>query len=72
MTTLKFAFQSETGRRVVEVFDNSGLYVATILPDNKSNGIEVRSFRINAVRKADDKRSVIVSFGTPQPWTTEQ
>jgi hypothetical protein len=63
MTTLKFAFQSETGRRVVEVFDNSGQYVATILPHNESNGIEIASFRINAVRKGDDKRSLIVSFG---------
>lgn len=69
MTTLKFAFQSETGRRVVEVFDNSGKYVATILPHHESNGIEIRSFHINEVRKGDPRsNSMIVSFGRPQPW----
>jgi hypothetical protein len=64
MTTLKFAFQGETGRNVVEVFDNKGQYVATILPHAESNGIEIMSFHINEVRKGDGlSRSLIVGFG---------
>jgi len=40
---LKMAFHSVNGRRMVEVFDNSGALVAGIYPDETSNGIRIIS-----------------------------
>lgn len=40
------AFHSVTGRRIVEVFDNSGDFVASIYPDEETNGIKIVSKHI--------------------------
>lgn len=49
MTTLKVAIQPGTGRRVVEVFGNDGVYVATIVPANEHNGIRIGSYCLDGV-----------------------
>lgn len=44
MTSLKMAFHGITGRRIVEVYDDSGKVVGTICPsDDGSNGIHIVS-----------------------------
>ncbi len=43
---LKMAFHAKTGRRIVEVFDNTGRFVAGIYPDETTNGIKVVSKHI--------------------------
>ncbi len=43
---LKLAFHAITGRRMVEVYDNSGAFVAAIYPDEPSNGIKIVSKHI--------------------------
>ncbi len=48
MTILKMAFHSQTGRRIVTVFDNSGRFVAGIYPDEPNNGIKIVSAHIDA------------------------
>ena len=45
MTTLKMAFHDQTGRRVVEVFDDRGTFVAGIYPtDDGSNSVHIISY----------------------------
>jgi hypothetical protein len=44
MTTLKMETHMQTGRAMVEVYDDDGNFVATIYPtDNNSNGIHIVS-----------------------------
>jgi hypothetical protein len=44
MTTLKMAFHQETGRRIVEVFDDSGAFIGAIYPtQDGSNSIHIVS-----------------------------
>lgn len=43
---LKMAFHEVTGRRMVEVFDNSGAFVAAIYPNEEKNGIKIVSKHI--------------------------
>lgn len=44
MTTLKMAFHSQSGRRVVEIFDDSGRFIGAIYPtDDGSNGVHIVS-----------------------------
>jgi hypothetical protein len=44
MTTLKMAFHSRTGRRMVEVFDDYDRFVAAIYPtEDGSNGVHIVS-----------------------------
>jgi hypothetical protein len=46
---LKMAFHSVTRRRIVEVYDNRGLFVAGIYPDEETNGINIVSKHFKAV-----------------------
>lgn len=44
MSSLKLAFHSTTGRRMVEVYDDSGRFVAAIYPgEDGLNGIHIAS-----------------------------
>ena len=44
MTSFKIAFHQNTGRRIVEVFDDSGEFVASIYPTHDgSNAIHIVS-----------------------------
>jgi hypothetical protein len=49
MVSLKMAFHSVTGRRLVEVYDNAGQLVAGIYPDAETNGINIISKYLNGV-----------------------
>lgn len=40
---LKMAFHARTKRRVVEVYDNAGVFVALIVPDEDKSGIKITS-----------------------------
>lgn len=40
---LRMAFHALTGRRMVEVLDNSGAFVGAIYPDDLNNGIRIVS-----------------------------
>jgi hypothetical protein len=46
---LKMAFHSVTGRRIVEVYDNRGVFVAAIYPDEETNGVNIVSKHFKAV-----------------------
>jgi hypothetical protein len=50
---VRTAFHRQTGRRIVEVLDNHGKFVAAIYPRNEDNGILITSFHIRDV--IDDK-----------------
>ncbi len=67
---LKMAFHSITGRRMVEVRDNSGRMVACIYPDEDSNGIKVISKYVDRIvegqKDADGIRDVFVTFARRQ------
>lgn len=43
MVELSMAVHSVSGRNIVEVWDNSGNFVAAIYPDNDSNGVKIVS-----------------------------
>lgn len=69
---LKMAFHAMTGRRMVEVFDNGGAFVASIYVDEETNGIKIVSKHI-ATFDIDDGRkatppipAMIVKFLTKQ------
>ncbi len=55
---LRLGFHAVTGRRIVEVFDNTGSFVAGIYPDEATNGIKIVSkyiatFDLDAGEKAE-------------------
>jgi hypothetical protein len=58
MVSLRMAFHSVTGRRVVEVFDNDGLFIATIYPDEEHNAIKIVSGYIDTVAQDDGSQSL--------------
>lgn len=58
MVALRMAFHSVTGRRVVEVFDNDGAFVASIQPDEARNGIGIVSDYIDTVAQEDGSPSL--------------
>lgn len=58
MTVLKMAFHATTGRRIVEVFDNDGKFVAAIYPDESKNGIKIVSKYIATFDLDDGKQSI--------------
>jgi hypothetical protein len=55
---LKMAFHAATGRRMVEVFDNRGAFVAAIYPNEEKNGIKIVSKHIATFDLDDGKESV--------------
>jgi len=58
MASLKMAFHSLTGRRIVEVFDNDGAFIAAIYPDEERNGIRIVSGYIETVAQDDGSQSL--------------
>jgi hypothetical protein len=54
---LKMAFHAFTGRRMVEVFDNTGAFVAAIYPNEEKNGIKIVSKHIATFDLDDGKQS---------------
>lgn len=57
MTALKMSFHNITKRRIVEVFDNNGIFVAAIYPDDDLNGIRIISSYITNVIQDDGSTS---------------
>lgn len=50
MTSLRMAFHGVTGRRIVEVYDDTGILVGAICPsDDRTNTIQVFSDHIAAL-----------------------
>ena len=49
MVSFKTAFHSVTGRSIIELYDNSGKFVAGIYPDDDGNGIRIVSDYFDAV-----------------------
>ena len=58
MVSLRMAFHSVTGRRIVQVHDNDGAFVATIYPDEERNAIKVVSGYIDIVAQDDGSRNL--------------
>jgi len=58
MVSLRMAFHSVTGRRIVEVFDNDGAFVASIYPDEERNGIRIVSGYIDTVAEDDGSQNL--------------
>lgn len=52
------AFHSVTGRRIVEVFDNDGAFIATVYPDEQDNAIKIVSGYIDTVAQDDGLQSL--------------
>lgn len=58
MVSLRMAFHSVTGRRVVEVFDNDGAFIATVCPDEQHNAIKIVSDYIDTVARDDGSQNL--------------
>ena len=58
MVSLRMAFHSITGRRVVHVFDNDGTFIATVYPDDQNNAVKVVSGYIDIVAQDDGSRNL--------------
>lgn len=58
MAALRMATHAITGRRIVEVYDNSGALVAAIYPDEALNGIKIVSKYVSQVVENDGERSL--------------
>lgn len=54
---LKMAFHSTTSRRIVEVYDNAGAFVACIYPDEATNSIKIVSKHFLKCEFTDGTRS---------------
>lgn len=58
MVSLKMAYHAMNMRRMVEVYDNGGVFVAAIYADEESNGIKIVSKHIETVDHTDGSRSI--------------
>jgi len=58
MVSLRMAFHSVTGRRIVEVFDNDGEFIATVYPDEEHNAIRIVSGYIDMVVESDGSQNL--------------
>lgn len=61
MSSLKMAFHSTTGRRMVEVYDDADRLVAAIYPD--TNGVKIISkYRTEIAQDERPPASITVTF----------
>lgn len=58
MVSLRIAVHSISGRRVVEVSDNDGTFIATIYPDEQCNAIKVVSGYLDTITHDDGSRNL--------------
>lgn len=54
---LKIEIHAVTGRRMVEVFDNAGHFVAAVYPDDEKNGVKIVSHHFHQHWHDDGGRS---------------
>lgn len=58
MVALRMTRHSLTERRIVEVWDNDGVFIATIYPDEQHNAIRIVSDYVDTVAQDDGSQSL--------------